>query len=214
MAGYGLIGLEEIEAFDDGDRKCRQVRHHFGITAFGVNAWTADSGELINEHQEADGQEELYIILSGQAAFVIDGERRDAPAGTLVYVKPGVTRSATAQAAGTTVLVVGAQPGEPFEVSGSELFQPAWPLYQAGDYLAAIDIARPLAEANPSYPLLWYNLACCESLAGQHGEALEHLRRALDTPLRMSDRLRKLAGEDSDLDPVRGEPGFAELLGS
>jgi hypothetical protein len=48
-----------------------------GITAFGVNAWTArDAGDrIINEHDESepDSNEELYLVLRGRAVFELDG---------------------------------------------------------------------------------------------------------------------------------------------
>ena len=69
---------------------------------------------------------------------------------------------------------------------------------------------RPLVEAHPQYANLTYNLACCESMSGRTTEAIEHLRRALDG----SERLRTLAKDDTDLDPIREEPAFKELLGT
>jgi tetratricopeptide (TPR) repeat protein len=210
MADYAVSRLEEIEVLNDGRLPWRPIRHHFGITAFGATAWTAGAGEpLINEHDEADGgQEELYFVLSGRAAFELDGERRDAPSGTFVFVKPGITRSATAEEAETTVMVIGATPGQPYEDIGWELWAPVRPLYDAGDYGAAADAALEVAEANPSYPALWYNLACCESRAGRLDAAMEHLGRAVG----MSERLAGLARDDSDFDPIRGKPGFSELV--
>lgn len=211
MADYAVAQLEEIEILDDGRVPWRPIRRHFGITAFGVTAWTAAAGEpLINEHDEGDGQEELYLVLSGRASFDLDGERRDAPSGTFVFVKPMVTRSAVAEEDGTTVVAVGATPGEAYEDIGWELWAPVRRLYDSGEFGAAADAALEVAEANPSYPGLWYNLACCESLAGRSGEALEHLRRAVGS----SEQLRQLARGDSDFDPIRGEPGFSELLES
>ena len=212
MADYAVAQLEEIEILDDGRLPWRPIRHHFGITAFGATAWTAAAGKpLVNEHDEGDdGQEELYFVLSGHAVFELDGERRDAPSGTFVFVKPGVTRSATAQASETTVVVVGATPGQVYEDTGWELWAPVRRLYDSGEYGAAADAALRIAEANASYSGLWYNLACCESLAGRPGEAIEHLRRAVG----MSERLRQLARGDSDFDSIRGEPGFSELLDS
>jgi len=56
-----------------------------------------------------------------------------------------------------------------------------------------------------------YNLACCEALAGRTDDAMEHLRAAFAGT--SSERLRELAREDSDLDPIRDKPGFAELVG-
>jgi quercetin dioxygenase-like cupin family protein len=101
----------------------KAVRHHFGIGAFGVNAFVAraDGGDLIEPHDEADGHEELYVVLDGHARFTIDGEVVDAPAGTLVHVSPESHRQAAGVTAGTTVLVVGAEPGKAFEPSAWEL---------------------------------------------------------------------------------------------
>jgi quercetin dioxygenase-like cupin family protein len=224
MADYEMTSLAEIRTVEDNrrptedeSRRWHQVRHHFGISAFGVNAFTADAGQLIGEHtesQQGNGQEELYIVLSGHAAFVLDGVERDAPEGTFLYVEPGVKRGATAQAPATTVVVVGAKPGQAYEVSNFEMFAPAWALYEKGEYAAAADLALPLADTDPS-ALILYNIACVESLAGRHDAALEHLQRALSFPDQpgMVERLRKLAREDKDLDAIRGEPGFPELDG-
>ena len=57
--------------------------------------------------------------------------------------------------------------------------------------------------------MLVYNVACCESLAGQTAEALEHLRLAIER----SERIRQFAAGDSDLDPLRDDPAFKELVG-
>jgi hypothetical protein len=61
---------------------------------------------------------------------------------------------------------------------------------------------------NPGYAVLFYNLACCESLAGEASAAVEHLGRAIE----LAEDSRKLAGEDSDFDPIREEPGFRALM--
>jgi hypothetical protein len=55
-----------------------------------------------------------------------------------------------------------------------------------------------------------YNLACCEALAGRTDDAIEHLRLVLER----SEELRSLAKEDADLDPIRDEPAFKELVGT
>ena len=59
------------------------VRRSLGIQAFGVNLVDIPPGEGIPEHDETDrDHEELFIVLSGSAVLVIDGERTPAPAGT------------------------------------------------------------------------------------------------------------------------------------
>ena len=62
---------------------------------------------------------------------------------------------------------------------------------------------------HPSYPLLFYNLACCESLTGQTTDALDHVPRAIA----MSDECRTHAMDDPDFAPIRDEPVFGELTG-
>ena len=212
MDRYAVTHVDEIPEVDDGRARMRAVRHHFGITAFGVNAFVAgEAGErVVNEHDEAepDSNEELYLVLRGRASFEVDGERFDAPAGTLVFVRPGVKRSAFGEEPGTTIIVVGAVAGKPYEPGGWELFAPLRPLYEAGDYAEAAARGRELLADDPPYADLFYNVACCESLAGQTDEAIAHLRRAIE----LSERTRPFLEGDSDLDPLRQDPAFQELL--
>jgi len=119
------VRLDEIpDAGKPGDPVWRPVRHHLGIHAFGINAWEArDAGdEVIEEHVETKDSptrhEELYFVSSGHATFTVDDEDVDAPAGTFVFVPdPESKRRAVAVEAGTTILSVGAAPGEPYTVS-------------------------------------------------------------------------------------------------
>jgi hypothetical protein len=215
MADYVVAHLDEIEEATDGRAPWRPVRHHLGITSFGINAFTGhDVGDrMINEHDEAgplddDQQEELYLVQRGRARFELDGESVDAPAGAFVFARPGVKRTAFAEEAGTVIVVVGAVPGQAYEPSGWELWMPLNRLYEAGEYAAAADAGREVIEANPQYPVPLYNLACCEALAGRTTEAIEHLRLAIER----SERFRTLAAEDSDFDSLREEPTFKELV--
>jgi tetratricopeptide (TPR) repeat protein len=212
MTDYAVAHLDEIEELDDGREPYRPVRHHFGITAFGMTAWTArEAGDrIINEHDEADdGNEELYLVLQGRAVFELEGERRDAPAGTFVFVPSEVKRTAFAEEPGTTIIAVGGVPGKAYEAVGWELWAPLRPLYEAGEYAVVADRGRELIAANPQYALPFYNLACCESLAGRTTDAVEHLRQAIA----LSEQFRSYAKDDSDFDPIRDEPAFKELIG-
>jgi tetratricopeptide (TPR) repeat protein len=213
MSAYTVANLDEIDEITDGRCPWRPVRQHFGITSFGVNAWTArDAGDrIINEHDESEegSDEELYLVQRGRATFELDGERVDAPAGTLVFARPGVKRTAFAEEPGTTIVALGGTPGKVWEPSGWEAWAPLRPLYEAGEYAEAADRGRELIEAHPEYAELAYNVACCESLAGRTADAIEHLRFAIDR----AEQARSLAAGDSDFDPIRDEPGFKELVG-
>ncbi len=215
MSGYAVAQIDEIEEISDGRCPWRPVRFHFGITSFGINAFTGhEAGDrLINEHdesQENDLQEELYLVQRGRATFELDGERVDAPAGTLVFVRPEVKRTAFAEEPETTIVALGGTPGKAYEPQGGEIWMPLHHLYESGEYAKAADQGRELIEAHPEYPGPLYNLACCESLAGRTDDAIKHLRLAIDR----NEPFRSLAATDSDFDPIRNEAAFKELVSS
>lgn len=213
MPVFSVARLEEIAEIEDGRCPFRPVRHHFGIRTFGVNAMTARSAgdRLINEHEENEPEsgEELYVVMSGHAWFELDGETRDAPAGTFVHVPPGIKRTAFAREAGTTVMAIGGGPvGKPYEPSGWELFAPLFPLFESGDYELGADRAQALLADDPPYSTVYYNTACFESRAGRIDAALAHLRRAIE----LLPALAELARDDEDLAALREHAEFAQIV--
>jgi len=96
----------------------KSMRHHFGITAFGVNAVTKDAGNvLIPEHEHgATGEQELYIVQRGAAVATLGGEQVDLSAGGAVAVEGPVRRMFEATESPTTLIVVGAIPGRVYQV--------------------------------------------------------------------------------------------------
>jgi hypothetical protein len=211
MAKWAVDHIDDIRELEPvGECPMRPIRHHFGITAFGANAWTAKAAgdRLINEHEEDPGNEELYIVTRGRAVFELDGERREAGEGTFVFAAPSVKRTAFAEEAGTTVVAVGATAGKPYEPIGWELWYPLRKQYEAGDHVeVATRLLEVVAEA-PQYALLFYNLACLESLTGDVTAAIDHLRKAIE----LSEQFREYAKQDSDLDALRSDPAFEELV--
>jgi hypothetical protein len=182
------------------------VRKTLGVTAFGINAYTAANAgdEVVEEHTEEQlGHEEIYVVMSGHATFTVDGEEVDAPAGTLVYLDDAAQkRHAIAKAAGTTVLAIGGVPGT-HETSAWEHWFPALPLMRAGDYDAA---RRVLEEAlqEKEAPVMHYQLACLEALAGNRERALDELAIAIEG----GERFRGYAATDEDFASIRDDPRF------
>ena len=211
MTDYSVAQLHEIEVLDDGRCPWRPVRHHFGITSFGVNAFTGQNvgDRIINEHDEADEHEELYLVHQGRARFELDDEEVDAPAGTFVFAKRGVKRTAFAEEPETTLVAIGGAPGQAYEPHGWEVWSQLQPLFQAGEYDQVADRGKALLEGHPEYTGVFYNVACAEALAGRKEDALEHLRHAIAG----SERFRELARDDSDFDSLRDQPAFKELVG-
>jgi hypothetical protein len=214
--GYEIASLDEIEAPGLANTaRWASIRRHFGIESFGVNAWSADAGDdVIGEHDEVSGgaaqHEELYVVLSGKATFTVDGEVVDGPAGSIVFVRdPTVKRKAVADEAGTRILAIGAKRGEAFVPSPWERSAPAFPFFASKEYDKAIEV---LAAAHAEFPddaTVLYNLACAESMSDRKADALDHLRRSVEG----GERFRELAMTDSDFDPIRDEPEFAEIVG-
>ena len=88
------------------------------------------------------------------------------------------------------------------------LWDAVHPLYQAGRYGEAADRGAQLIAAHPDQGYLYYNVACCESLAGRTEAAIGHLGQAIE----MSDFAAEMAAGDSDFDPIRDEAAFQALL--
>ena len=206
--GWQVARLDEIE------RRGRDipVREHLGIHAFGVNAYTpSEDGVLIGEHDEAgSGQEELYLVLDGNATFEVDGETFDAPAGTYVSVPPESRRKATGDG---TVLAFGATPGEAYQgIDWGEAWafhRDSMTAYSEGRYADAVEAVRRGLELKPDTAGLHFNYACFATRAGETGdETFAHLRRSVE----LRPRFREDARRDDDLAAVRDDPRFEEAL--
>jgi mannose-6-phosphate isomerase-like protein (cupin superfamily) len=205
--------LDRLAAFGEHG-VWRPVRHHFGIEAFGINAYTADQAgrRVVEEHDElgeagVGRHQELYVVLSGRAAFTVDGNDFEAPAGTFVFLgDPAVRRGAVALEAGTTVLAIGGRPGQPYAVSPWEYSFRG--LARRGCEGAAI--FEEGAARYPENPSLPFNLACMHALDGDREAALEALRGAIA----VDSKVRDWAAGDEDLTSLRGDERFEKLLAS
>ena len=127
-----------------------------------------------------------------------------------MFARPGVKRTAVAEEPGTTIIAIGATPGQAYEPSGWELWAPLNALYGEGRYDEVADRGRLLVEAHSQYAGLFYNLACAESLAGRAADAIGHLRSSIEK----SEHSRAYAKEDPDFDPIREVAAFKELVDS
>jgi len=118
MARWTLREIETMPTVSDGepgDPAWYPLQHALGIDTFGANLFvaTADGQALVEDHDERPSkQQELYLVLEGQATFMLDGEEVMAGRGAaLAVTDPAVRRSARALSAGTALLVVGAAHG-------------------------------------------------------------------------------------------------------
>ncbi|HSC72801.1 MAG TPA: hypothetical protein VLB89_01460 [Gaiellaceae bacterium] len=211
------IRIDEIEpiAVVDGELKWRPLRRALGIQAFGINAYTANAGELVVEEHDETGagaghHEELYVVVAGRATFTVDGEEIEAPVGTCVFLDdPNERRGARAVADGTTVLAIGGERGAAFKVSPWEFAFAGVPAWDAKRYDESKELLLEGLELHPGNASLLYNLACAEAMLGERDAALEHLAAAVQNP-----RFRKFAKTDSDFESLRDDPRFEAAVGS
>jgi len=201
------LRLDDVEGFPVfGTLVWKPVRKTLGVTAFGINAYTAASAgdEVVEDHDEGPlGHEEIYAVVRGHATFTVDGEEVDAPAGTLVYLDdPKQRRHAIAEEAGTTVLAIGGKPGV-HEISAWEYIFPSLPARNAGDW----DTARQILEdaiRERDHPAIHYHLGCVEARAGNKERAIEEVVYAVEN----RPTLRTPAQTDEDLASIRDDPRF------
>jgi tetratricopeptide (TPR) repeat protein len=211
--GYQVAHLSELERLPAFGEQAvwRPIRHHFGIEAFGINAYTGDRvGErVIEEHTEegsgAGAHQELYVVLSGVARFTVGEDEFDVPAGTFVFLpEPMLRRGAVAAAPETTVLAVGGRAGEPYAVS-------AWEYAFLGLAKRGPEGLESLEDGIEHYPdraSLRYNLARLHALEGRREEALEALTQATQ----LDPQIREWAVGDEDFASLRGDPEFESLI--
>lgn len=81
-------------------------------------------------------------------------------------------------------------------------------LSHKGEHERALAIDRRLAELRPDDCIVRYNLACSLANSGHKREALDELRRALERGYDVFDFLEC----DPDLDAIRSEPGYRQLM--
>jgi len=119
VAGWAAHQIDEIPTVPGGDAddpEWHPLQHFFGLTTFGVNIFVAVGGgeTLVAEHDErSSDQQELYLVLEGEAEFELGGDQLRAPKGMAVAVTdPAVSRGAVARTPGTTLLAVGASEGK------------------------------------------------------------------------------------------------------
>jgi tetratricopeptide (TPR) repeat protein len=209
---FRVLRLDEVDGYaDEGKPRWHMIRTMLGIESFGINAWRATQAgqEIIGEHDElgegAGRHEELYLVLGGRATFTIDGELIAAPAGSLVYVRdPGARRSAVADEATTTILVIGGRPGSAFAVSPWERSAEALRFWTTEEWDRAIDVLSAQLAEDPGNANVLYNLACAECRGGRSEASLTHLREAVER----EPRFARNAQGDPDLEAIRGDDRF------
>lgn len=201
-----LLDADAIPLGDDG-LQWIPVRRAFDIGAFGVNAFRADRAgdEVIEAHEESPGQEELYLVVTGSARFVIGESEFEAARGTAVFVaRPDVRRAAVAIEDGTVVLAVGGWTDQAYHSLPWEPIYLALGAMRSGDWASAVETLEREAGEHRETGAIRYRLACCYARLGEAATALEELRQAIAVKPDLLDRAR----EEEAFASLRDDPAW------
>jgi mannose-6-phosphate isomerase-like protein (cupin superfamily) len=110
--------IDEMEAaFGGGFRKARA---ELGATSVGIQVLDfPPNADAHPEHDHAeDGQEEVYVVVDGEAEIQIEGEQVALRPGTMVRVGPGTKRKINTGDTPARIVALGGIPGEAYKVVG------------------------------------------------------------------------------------------------
>ena len=206
---YRIISLLEAETVPvmGGAIQWVPLRRRLGIRAFGTNAYRAARAgdQVIEDHVESPGQEELYVVVSGAVKASVGEEEVELPTGSALFIeRPDVRRSAVALEDETVVLAVGGWPDRAYHSLPWEPIFLAQESMLKGDWAAAAEILEREAGEHLGTAIVQFRLACCHAQVGEHELALEELRRAIEINADMRER----AGGEDLLAPLRELEGW------
>jgi mannose-6-phosphate isomerase-like protein (cupin superfamily) len=110
MDGFTLKRIDELSSINHGAVKL--AGDELGVQSFGMQVLDLPAGFAdYPEHDHAqDGQEEVYVVLAGSAAFTVAGERLEASPGSLLRVGPASKRTLVPGPDGVRLLAIGCGP--------------------------------------------------------------------------------------------------------
>lgn len=115
MTGFAVKRIDEMETRRDGIVKLAGAE--LGVQSFGMQVFDFPAGFAdYPEHDHAkDGQEEVYVALSGSAEVEMAGERVRLDPGRILCVAADTRRKLHPGPDGVRILAIGSTPGKPYE---------------------------------------------------------------------------------------------------
>ena len=95
----------------------KHARAELGVTSFGMQVIDLPPNvEGYPEHDHAEtGQEEVYVLLSGEVDLTVDGETMRLAEGSMVRVGPEARRKLVTRDHPVRLLALGGTPGKAYE---------------------------------------------------------------------------------------------------
>ena len=117
MADHTAKSIDDMEAAFGGGLV--KARAELGVTSFGLQVvrLPPDYTDYPEHDHAGDGQEEVYMALSGSGQIDVEGERIDLTSDMLVRVGPDCKRKIYPGPEGLSMIAIGGVPGKAYEVS-------------------------------------------------------------------------------------------------
>ncbi len=108
------VTVKKIEEFKDYGGQFFYAGKGLGVSAWGMNVAKLPAGwkDYPLHNHEDDGQEEVYIVLEGDAVLEADGQRWNLKRGVLARVGANQKRKITPGKNGVTMVAIGGMPGK------------------------------------------------------------------------------------------------------
>jgi mannose-6-phosphate isomerase-like protein (cupin superfamily) len=115
MNGFTLKRIDELGSINHGAVKL--AGDGLGVQSFGLQVLDLPAGfDAYPEHDHVhDGQEEVYLVLSGSAQLTVAGDTVAVESGTLVRVDAAARRKLVPGPQGARVLAIGCTPDGDYE---------------------------------------------------------------------------------------------------
>ena len=163
--------------------------------------------ELARAFEESLGSLATRLVAALEAGQAAGGDKRGQQSAAVVVERIGASTDSREGVDRICDLRVEDHPEPIVELrrlvgiwTGWELMRRANACYERREFGAAADLLRE-AATGAADPVLLYNLACYESLAGRTADAVAHLGQAIAR----DGSYRALAAGDPDFEPVRNE---------
>jgi uncharacterized Ntn-hydrolase superfamily protein len=180
-----------------------------------ILAGEAVVSEMERAFLETDGSLAERLVSALEAAQAAGGDARGQQSSALVVERTGAAAESREGIDRVCELRVEDHPEPIVELRRLLGIHQVWDalrratsFHRPGRYAEGAALLRAELDRQGDDPVLLYDLACFESLAGETEEALAHITCALE----LDPQLRPGAARDSDFDPLRQDPRFQTLV--